>query len=182
MQFNDKTSFMNNYRTQHPEMWVYLALSLAFDIIGTVIIAINGIELAGSHYRSDESKLIALVFLGLFFWILGSVFLFLLKKAEANGNKEYELYLKTNAPHDGNNPANHNASSLFVICKKCGTENGKSNNNCYKCGAPLLISPPNQTTPNTRASFYNGTWTCPKCGKVHQNYVGTCGCGEQKPI
>ncbi|MBQ6153336.1 MAG: hypothetical protein IJJ15_06285 [Ruminococcus sp.] len=24
-------------------------------------------------------------------------------------------------------------------------------------------------------------WKCPKCGKIHQKYVGTCGCGEPKP-
>ena len=23
---------------------------------------------------------------------------------------------------------------------------------------------------------------CPKCGKINQNYVGTCGCGENKTI
>lgn len=27
----------------------------------------------------------------------------------------------------------------------------------------------------------NGEWKCPKCGKINQNYVGTCGCGEVKP-
>lgn len=26
-----------------------------------------------------------------------------------------------------------------------------------------------------------GEWKCPKCGKINQNYVGTCGCGEIKP-
>ncbi|MGN0471168.1 MAG: hypothetical protein ACI4GV_09675, partial [Acutalibacteraceae bacterium] len=26
------------------------------------------------------------------------------------------------------------------------------------------------------------SWTCPNCGKVMPNYVGTCGCGEQKPF
>ena len=26
------------------------------------------------------------------------------------------------------------------------------------------------------------TWTCPNCGKVMPNYVGTCGCGEPKPF
>ncbi len=26
-----------------------------------------------------------------------------------------------------------------------------------------------------------GEWTCPKCGKINQNYVGTCGCGQVKP-
>lgn len=25
------------------------------------------------------------------------------------------------------------------------------------------------------------TWVCPNCGKVNQNYVGTCGCGTRKP-
>ncbi len=24
-------------------------------------------------------------------------------------------------------------------------------------------------------------WKCPKCGKINQSYVGTCGCGEKKP-
>ena len=27
----------------------------------------------------------------------------------------------------------------------------------------------------------SGEWKCPKCGKINQNYVGTCGCGEVKP-
>ncbi len=26
------------------------------------------------------------------------------------------------------------------------------------------------------------SWTCPNCGKVMPNYVGTCGCGEPKPF
>ena len=26
------------------------------------------------------------------------------------------------------------------------------------------------------------TWTCPNCGKIMPNYVGTCGCGEVKPF
>ncbi len=25
-------------------------------------------------------------------------------------------------------------------------------------------------------------WTCPNCGKLNNNYVGTCGCGESKPF
>ncbi|MBQ8573099.1 MAG: hypothetical protein IJ451_06515 [Ruminococcus sp.] len=26
-----------------------------------------------------------------------------------------------------------------------------------------------------------GEWVCPQCGKINQNYVGTCGCGQVKP-
>ena len=32
-------------------------------------------------------------------------------------------------------------------------------------------------TNNTRFS----EWICPKCGKRHAGYVGTCGCGEERP-
>ncbi len=28
----------------------------------------------------------------------------------------------------------------------------------------------------------SNTWTCPNCGKIMPNYVGTCGCGEPKPF
>lgn len=24
-------------------------------------------------------------------------------------------------------------------------------------------------------------WKCPNCGKINQNYVGSCGCGTKKP-
>ena len=24
-------------------------------------------------------------------------------------------------------------------------------------------------------------WVCPNCGKVHKNYVGSCGCGQTRP-
>lgn len=24
-------------------------------------------------------------------------------------------------------------------------------------------------------------WRCPNCGRINQNYVGTCGCGKTKP-
>ena len=36
-----------------------------------------------------------------------------------------------------------------------------------------------QVTPLDQRS---DTWTCPNCGKVMPNYVGTCGCGEIKPF
>ena len=37
----------------------------------------------------------------------------------------------------------------------------------------------NSNTPNSTVSA--GEWKCPKCGKINQNYIGTCGCGEVKP-
>ena len=32
---------------------------------------------------------------------------------------------------------------------------------------------------NNKAS--STQWKCPACGKNNENYVGTCGCGEEKP-
>lgn len=47
------------------------------------------------------------------------------------------------------------------------------------------------TTPSTSPIFKDSNtpivkpsgdeWKCPKCGKINQKYVGTCGCGQLKP-
>ena len=34
-------------------------------------------------------------------------------------------------------------------------------------------------TPKTTPSA--GEWKCPQCGRINQNYVGTCGCGQNRP-
>lgn len=44
---------------------------------------------------------------------------------------------------------------------------------------PESPKPVQSQTPVAKPSV--NEWQCPKCGKIHQNYVGTCGCGEQKP-
>ncbi|WP_294467715.1 hypothetical protein [uncultured Ruminococcus sp.] len=60
----------------------------------------------------------------------------------------------------------------------------ESGGNSYQCiiqdaqGAFLRISAlRNSATKNDDTK----TWVCPKCGKINQNYVGSCGCGEIKP-
>ncbi len=32
-----------------------------------------------------------------------------------------------------------------------------------------------------KSSPANSEWICPNCGKINQNYVGSCGCGTTKP-
>ena len=64
-------------------------------------------------------------------------------------------------------------SSMFIKCPNCGEENGTNNEYCYKCKTFL-----NQK--HTSPEFSN-SWICPKCRKINQNYVGTCGCGKGKP-
>lgn len=67
---------------------------------------------------------------------------------------------------------NNNNSEMFIKCPNCGEENGSNNEYCYKCKTLLRKSSVTQST---------NSWICPKCGKINQNYVGTCGCGETKP-
>ena len=69
--------------------------------------------------------------------------------------------------------SNQQESSMFIKCPNCGEENGTNNEYCYKCKTFL-----NQK--HTSPEFSN-SWICPKCGKINQNYVGTCGCGKGKP-
>ena len=53
-------------------------------------------------------------------------------------------------------------------CPNCGTTMNKKDIYCHKCGTSKFKQPS------------ENEWKCPKCGKINQNYVGTCGCGEVK--
>lgn len=65
-----------------------------------------------------------------------------------------------------------------IICPYCGEKNSYYNEHCFFCRKTL-----NHTTKNNKMSVSGaGTWICPKCGRVNQDYVGTCGCGEEKPL
>ena len=47
---------------------------------------------------------------------------------------------------------------------------------------PSLFKKKDTTPPPPPMAENENTWTCPNCGKVMPNYVGTCGCGEPKPF
>ena len=39
----------------------------------------------------------------------------------------------------------------------------------------------NNAAPPEKTEAGPNEWKCPNCGKIHQNYVGSCGCGQTKP-
>ena len=43
---------------------------------------------------------------------------------------------------------------------------------CLNCSSPKVI---------TFSKPQGDEWQCPNCGKIHKNYVGSCGCGQTKP-
>lgn len=177
MQFIDKSSFLKKYRSEHAEIWVYLILEIIFDIFGTIIIVVNAKELIGYHSEYDEPKLVLLIFLGLFFWVLGLIFLSLIKKVESNGNKEYERYLISCSTNQ-----NFDSKSTW-ICSKCGSYNENGRLICSRCSEPkpYVITRQNHIQQPKNNIADNNSWVCPNCGRQNQNFVGTCGCGEVKP-
>ena len=46
---------------------------------------------------------------------------------------------------------------------------------------PVSTSDPFFELNHTSRDVAANEWKCPKCGVINQNYVGTCGCGAQKP-
>lgn len=176
MQFMDKASFMKKYRSEHSEIWGYLVMEIIFDVIGTIIIFMNTKDLVEYHSRYDEPRLIFFVFLGVFFWILGLIFLCLIKKVEANGNREYEYYLISYSEN-----RNSDTPSSW-ICPKCGSYNEYSRLLCSKCSEPKpYVITRHNSVQRQNNNVNANSWICPNCGRQNQNYVGTCGCGEVKP-
>lgn len=73
-----------------------------------------------------------------------------------------------------NNPDSNN-SSFFENKPLTFAEQKTATPSQSAQSQPISSQPKPKQTPGTNE------WQCPKCGKIHQNYVGTCGCGEQKP-
>ena len=62
------------------------------------------------------------------------------------------------------------------ICGTTNTYSGTSNSSFTFTGNNSNYSHVN--TPQQQAGA--GEWKCPSCGRINQNYVGTCGCGQVK--
>lgn len=68
---------------------------------------------------------------------------------------------------------------LENIEKALCNENPKSTVPVNTYNSALFKNSGTESAPKGQPS--SGEWKCSKCGKVNQNYVGTCGCGEVKP-
>lgn len=79
---------------------------------------------------------------------------------------------KTTSNYNRDFLSSHETNSTR-ICRNCGCSISPSASTCSNCG----------TTTKVRMSITNPSneWKCSKCGRVNQNYVGTCGCGQVKP-
>ena len=67
-----------------------------------------------------------------------------------------------------------------------GTFNNSVNNYVPSNNSPIFKDtvqnqPVTSSAPVTKTEPAANEWKCPQCGLIHQNYVGTCGCGCKKP-
>lgn len=77
----------------------------------------------------------------------------------------------TNSHHT--NTYNNTPDSTYAgtwLCK-CGTRNSNYYSMCSNCNSRKANLVSNGSQP----------WLCPKCNRLNEHYVGTCGCGQTKP-
>ena len=141
-----KEEYMRDYRSRHPEYWIYLMISIILDIIGAIVIVANAIPLIKTRSSSKKEELFIFIIIGVCCWIVGLIFTKLLQSCDRNGVTEYEKY-RTELEVEHRMKYQNTPVSNFT--------NG-----------PTVV--------------YANEWRCPKCGKVNQNYVGTCGKKKKK--
>ncbi len=129
-----KEEFLKEHRSKHKGMYVAAVLSVIFNLIGTVIILANAIPLIKYRYIHIEGQKVFMLFLGLGFWLIGSVLIIYIKSVDRRGHQEYEDYLKSQASvtHFVGETAKQNSSDEWV-CKNCGKINKNYVGSCG-CG------------------------------------------------
>ena len=149
--------------------------SVALIIIG-IVFAIGTYFVMSSipDAPSDVAPLFILfsAFIFLIFWIASAVAKSQAKSLEESA-ESLELSMldfQSNVKKRINSQENAVDTAGKWICS-CGMENLICSNYCGNCGRAHNLP---------KRSVEDNEWQCPNCGKIHQNYVGTCGCGTRK--
>lgn len=98
-----ETEYLSEYHSRHKERIGALIVSILLNVIGTVLIIINIVELSNSnyivrlfksyYYSQGHLEDFTCVFIGVLCYILGSIFILAVVEIEINGKKEYKNYL-----------------------------------------------------------------------------------------
>lgn len=145
------------------------ALAKVVFVIGILISVIGGlvssIALGSVMHGFAILVFFGSVVVGVIAAYISSMFLYGFGELISNSKKLVE---NGNAPQEFNsNTANTNISA------EQQTANVSNNT--------TMSQPATKESEEKEAEPNSNEWKCPKCGKIHQNYVGTCGCGEKKP-
>lgn len=142
---------------------ILMCISAAIDVISFFkVMSINTMKEAESFHR--------LLIIGTIAFFVGLVLTLV-------GRNKYQKnqYIATESASFGEKLSSISAENDSKwCCKHCGQWNEKSLTICLNCGEKKAV----KSTPNK--SVAANEWKCSKCGKINQNYVGTCGCGQTK--
>lgn len=124
-----KSEFLNEYRNEHPEYKVYLALEAIFQVIGAIVI-IFGVVNINNAGRSDKPMYIFITILGAFIFLIGFVFLKLFQNCDHKALVEWEKYIERESITKS---ANQNQINDGWKCPSCGRMNASYVGTCG-CG------------------------------------------------
>ncbi len=76
----------------------------------------------------------------------------------------------------GSSKAPH--TPTVYICKTCGEKS--QDMFCSVCGKKKIKEGEHISKKAYTRTLQGNEWKCPACGRINQDYVGTCGCGQKK--
>ena len=150
--------------------WLYIIAAVVLGIIG-LFVDITNVPLLDSLILLSGGALVALVHLVTNMLLLN----FLNNVQVIRESVEKKPVANNNVVN--NSPSTNRAvtqDSVMWTCTKCNNSNFHTSNYCEKCGTRKVEL-------KAKATVNSNEWKCPNCGTIHQNYIGTCGCGERKP-
>ncbi len=172
---SSKKEYIRKYHSEHSGYYALIAVSLISDIIGTIIICLKiaNTKVFFGHISSrQQEELVISIIIGAVFWAVGSILLAAARSMDRKAGEEYEQMLLNSAQRPAVDSTPISANSW--LCQKCGIRNPKSRTSCVSCGGSSTVAGSDLISSDSE-------WKCPNCGRTNRNYVGTCGCGEEKP-
>ena len=136
---------------------------ILFNIVGAFIGSVIEEEkyeyfISGKYIASDID-----IFVCLMCFVTGTIMMFIANKNYQNNENSKNIPIVNS--YQQATPVTTN----YWNCPKCGSSMHKNDRFCQKCGTSKPV-----------AKAGAGEWVCPSCGRINQNYVGTCGCGARK--
>lgn len=132
-QKKSKEEFLRDYRSTHSEIWAYLVFSFIFDIIGAIIIIMNVTKIDKYMLNKEKTEVIFWIIVGLFMWLIGTIFIVKFKACDRKGVEEYERYLYRESRSLEKVESIRIPEQNEWLCPKCGKINANYVGTCG-CG------------------------------------------------
>ena len=167
---------------------------MAFFVIQVVLYGISGLVMLIGFAKTNGFlaflMFIATLAVGFLVAYISSLFLYGFGELVSNSQKLVDNSYTPQQPNGAFNNSVNNSQNPFnnsyTPQQPNGTFNNSVNNYVPSNNSPIFKDtvqnqPVTSSAPVTKTEPAANEWKCPQCGLIHQNYVGTCGCGCKKP-